>query len=285
MRNAWKFLLIFLWSPVFLFSQTLQPLSGDDFPEAIVTHPLTYDQESIWDYLNSGEDLYLEYGFILMMEQEVIWENEKVRVEVYQMGSPEEAFGIYSLSVIKCQMRDTLSRFDCSSAFQYQAAYGDLYILITCESNPESARQHFFPVALALMKKNQRQGFDLPDPFNLPEIKKGSSNLAFIQGPIGLQNCMFPFQDLFLRIRFRMYATLLTQSDLDIYFSQIAFQTPDDQLLFLGCAGLMKGNMPIPNTNNNDGLYREYKQLDAQTIYFLQSQEPYPIDMLINPGN
>jgi hypothetical protein len=37
----------------------------------------------------------------------------------------------------------------------------------------------------------------------------------------------------------------------------------------------------MPNTNTNDGLYREFQQLDEQTIYFLQSQEPWPISAVI----
>ncbi|MCK9218897.1 MAG: hypothetical protein M0P47_02465 [Bacteroidales bacterium] len=279
-----KFLLLFLFIPVFLASQTIFPIDGHDFPDAIVPPSTLYDIDAAWSYLNTGMDLYLEFGFKSVMVQEIIWENAKVKAEVYLMGSPEEAFGIYSLSVIKCQQRDTINPYDCNNQFQYQAAYGNLYILITGESGMEQAKKYFLPVAQILMKKNQQNVLTLPAPFNLSAFKPSRYNLAYLQGPIGLQNCMFPFQDLFLGVRFQMFATLLTQMDLDIYFTRISFQTPGDMLQFLGYAGLMDGNIPVSNTNNNDGLYREYQQVDAQTIYFLQSQEPYPISRLINQG-
>jgi hypothetical protein len=44
----------------------------------------------------------------------------------------------------------------------------------------------------------------------------------------------------------------------------------------------MRGSVPIPNATTSDHRYHEYKQVDPQTIYFLQSQEPYPIDAVLN---
>ena len=280
----WKHLLFFLSVPLFLSSQPIVPLGGSHFPDAIATKPAMYDQESFWNYLNTGADLFLENGFKSLMVQEILWEHEKVKVEVYRMGSREEAFGIYSLSVINCLQRDTIDPYNCTNLFQYQEAYGDLYISISCESAPELAGKHYVSIARALKVKNPQKALDLPDPFKMATMKKGRGNLAYIKGPVGLQNCMFPIQDLFLSVRFGMFATLLTQPDNDIYFTRISFEAPGDMFRFLGYAGLMNGNVPIPNSNQNDGLYREYKQVDEKTIFFLQSQEPYPIDMLVKPG-
>lgn len=265
-------------------AQPIVALDPSDFPEAVVTASQTYDAEAIWNYLNSDVDLYLEYGFTSLLVQNVLWANEKVKVEVFRMGSPEEAFGIYSLKILSCIQRDSVYAFSCNNLFQYQAAYGVFYISISGESAPERLQQRFLSVAGALMLKNPQQTLKLPEPFALPALKQGYKNLAYIQGPVGLQNCMFPLQNLFLTVRFGMYITLLTQPDNDIYFARIAFQTPGDMFRFLGYAGLMQGNVPIPNTQSNDGLYREYQQKDPLTIYFLQSQVPWPISALIS-GN
>lgn len=275
-----KIVLIFLFLPLLLGAQPVQPITSADFPDAVVSRPDHYNTESIWDYMNSGADLFLEFGFTSLMVQELAWPDARIKLEIWQMNSPEAAYGIYSLSLIKCPVRDTLCGFDCLSAFGYQAAWGDLYLTLTGEEGTGNDLRPFLPAVQTLMKKNPRTAFTLPEPFNDPIIRQGRRNLTFINGPVGLQNGMFPYQDLFTGVRFGMFATLLTRSDLDVYFSRIAFLTPGDMLLFLGYAGLMKDNMPIPNTNTNDGLYREYKPLDALTIYFLQSQEPYPIDGL-----
>ena len=279
-----KFLLLLLLMPAMLQAQPIMPLVSANFPDAIVGKAVSYDIETLPEY-NDGADIFIEFGFKSLMVQEIAWEKAKIKVEVYLMNTPEAAFGVYSLSVIKCLQRDTLTPFDCNTVFQYQTSYGNLYISITNESGSETARALYLPVARAIMQVNPQQLFELPAPFNQPLLKKGRKNLVYIQGPAGFQNSLYPWQDLFLGVRFGMYAIYLVNSDSEIYFARIRFETPDDQIRFLGFAGLMHGNVPIPNTNTNDGLYREFKQLDNQTIYFLQSQEPWPIDAVLKPGN
>ena len=269
-----------------MLAQNILPLTGENFPDAIVGKPDTYDIETIMAY-NNGADLFIEFGFQSLVVQEIAWEKAKIKVEVYRMDTPEDAFGVYSLSVLKCLQRDTLTSFDCSTIYQYQAAYGNLYISVTSESGSGTARALYLPVANAVMQKNPLKSLALPEPFNLPQMKKGRKNLVYMQGQTALGNSLFPWQDLFLRVRFGMYAILLANSESEIYFARIRFETPVDMLRFLGLAGLTQGDVPIPNTNTNDGLYREYQQVkpdDPLTIYFLQSQEPWPIYSLVNPG-
>ena len=276
------FLLLFLLMPVLLPAQPIVPLTGDNFPDAIIGKPITYDIESIMEY-NDGGDLFIEFGFVSLVVQEVAWQTSKIKVEVYQMATPEAAFGVYSLSVTQCMQRDTLTPFDCNSVYQYQTAYGNLYISITSETGSGAARALYMPVANAIMQKNPQPVLKLPDPFNQPLLKKGRKGLVYIQGPVGLQNCLFPWQDLFLSVRFGMYAIALANPESEFYFARIQFETPGDLLRFLEMAGLAHDGVPMPNTNTNDGLYREFQQLDNQTIYFLQSQEPWPISAVIPP--
>lgn len=179
MRN---FLFLFILLPGVLLAQPIIPLTSDNFPDAIVGKPDTYETETLLEY-NEGGDLFIEFGFRSLIVQEIAWENAKIKVEVYQMEKPEAAFGVYSLLVTKCLHRDTLTPFDCTTAYQYQTAYGNLYLSITSETGSEAARARY---------------------------------------------------------------------------------------------------MPVSNTNTNDGLYREFQQLDELNIYFLQSQEPWPISAVIN---
>ena len=275
-----KFIFLFILMPGILLAQPIVPLTNENFPDAIIGKPDTYDLETLMEY-NEGGDLFIESGFTSLMVQEIAWETAKVKVEVYQMVTPEAAFGVYSLSVTKCLQRDTLTLFDCNSLYQYQTAYGNLYISITSETGSEAARALYMPVASAIMQKNPQQMFKLPAPFDQPLVKKGRRSLVYIQGPVGLQNCLFPWQDLFLTVRFGMYAILLVNPESEFYFARIRFETPGDMMRFLEMAGLAHDGIPVPNTNTNDGLYREFQQLDDQTIYFLQSQEPWPISAVV----
>jgi hypothetical protein len=276
-----KILFLFMLMPVMVLAQPIVPLTFETFPDATVGNMSTYDISSILEY-NDGAGVFIEFGFKSLMVQEIAWEKAKIKVEVYLMESPEAAFGIYSISVLKCLQRDTLTPCDCNGIFQYQTAYGNLYISITSETGSDAARARYLPVARAIMQLNPQQNFTFPVPFNQPLLLKGKKNLVYVEGPIGLQYILFPWQDLFVDMDFRMFAIALANSESDIYFARIQFAAPDGMFRFLRLAGLMEGDVPVPNTNTNDGLYREFKQLDNQTIYFLQSQEPWPISAVIN---
>ncbi|MEI6435363.1 MAG: DUF6599 family protein [Bacteroidota bacterium] len=261
-------------------SQAIVPLSGEDFQETIVGKPDNYDLTSLLSY-NDDADLFLEMGFQSLIVQEIAWEQIKLKVEVYRLGSPEAAFGVFFLSKSKCIYRDTIAAFDCDGLYQYMAAYGSLFISVSSETGSAGARERYLRVAGKVMQKNPQSTFQLPEPFNQPQFQKWRNNLIYIQGPVGLQNCLIPWQNIFLGVRFNMYATTFTKPDNDIWFARIHFETPDDQMLFLELAGLTMNGTPVPNTNANDGIYREYKSVDDLTIYFLQSQEPWPISDLL----
>jgi hypothetical protein len=279
-----KLLFFLLLMPAMLLAQAVIPLTDGDFPDAIVGKADNYDIASVMEY-NSAADMMIEFGFSSLMVQEIVWETARIKVEVYQMSSPEAAFGVYSLSVLKCVQRDTLTAYDCNAVYQYQAAYGNLFIIVSSENGSGFARAHYLPAANAVMKKNPQRTLDLPEPFNMPLMKKGQKNLVYTRGLISLQNSLFPWQELFLGVNFGMYAIVLANAESDLYFARIRFDTPEGKLRFLSLAGLTMGDVPVPNTNTNDGLYREYQQVkpeDPLTIYFLQSQEPWPINAVIS---
>jgi len=265
-----------------LQAQQIIPISGENFPDAVFGSVTTYDIGMLPEYTDDA-DLFIEYGFRLLLVQEITWKQEKIKVQAYQMETPDAAFGIFSLSALKCRQRDTLTPFDCISTYRYEAAYGNFYISIVSETGSSTAQTLYIPLASSIMQKNPQPAITLPDPFNQLLLKNGMNNLVNIQGLTGLQNSMFPWQELFLGVHFEMFAILLSNPESDFYFARIRFQAPADFLLFLGLAGLTQDGVPVPNTNTNDGLYREYQQVDDQTIYFLQSQEPWPIDAVLNP--
>lgn len=279
-----QFLILFIISPVLLLGQQIVPLSPKDFPEGIITRTEDYDSESLLYYFTGEANMYLEYGFSSLLVQVINLRNDNFKVEVFQMNSPEAAFGIYSLSLMKCISTDTIISFDCYSRMHYQAAYGKLYIKLTSESGDEFTRQRFISVAKTIMQKNPQAAFSLPEPFDSPYFRKNPGTLIFVKGPVGLQNSLIPFQNYFLGVRFAMYAIPLSYQQGDLYFSRITFLTPGDQYIFLKAAGLMSNNVPISNTVNANGLYNEFRQIDPLSIYFLQCQQPnrpYPIDAVL----
>jgi hypothetical protein len=62
------------------------------------SRPEYYVPENLWDYINGQAEFYLNYGFVRVDTAEYRSESgsPSVIVEIYQMSSAEEAFGIYA---------------------------------------------------------------------------------------------------------------------------------------------------------------------------------------------
>jgi hypothetical protein len=59
--------------------------------------PEFYDPQNLFDYIDGQADAYLDYGFKLLITREyTIDEKSPITVEIYQMESPNQAFGIYA---------------------------------------------------------------------------------------------------------------------------------------------------------------------------------------------
>ncbi len=61
--------------------------------------PESYDRETLYDYINGKARVYLDYGFVKLDHVQFADPGGKavIDVDVYDMGGPTGAFGIYSL--------------------------------------------------------------------------------------------------------------------------------------------------------------------------------------------
>jgi hypothetical protein len=66
-------------------------------PWRLEGEPRRYDRETLYDLVNGAADLYFSYGFVeVTVSQVVDDEGQSVRVEVYEMASEADAYGLYS---------------------------------------------------------------------------------------------------------------------------------------------------------------------------------------------
>jgi hypothetical protein len=57
----------------------------------------TYDRTTLYDYINGGAEPYLHYGFRQVLVRKFVREGQPpVVVDLFDMGAPENAFGIFS---------------------------------------------------------------------------------------------------------------------------------------------------------------------------------------------
>jgi hypothetical protein len=63
-----------------------------------VTEPEYYVADNLWDYINGQADFFIDYGFLRVdaAEYRKDQESSSVVLEVYRMGRPQEAFGIFA---------------------------------------------------------------------------------------------------------------------------------------------------------------------------------------------
>mgnify|MGYP006288713103 CR=1 FL=1 len=154
--------------------------------------PENYQGDELYDLINGGADLFLEYGF-----ENVSLVNYKnkdkagVRMELYKMEDNDAAFGIFS-SQVPGNARDT--------NIGHNAVYNDRYILfwkddyycsIASNDTGEAVIRGMFAIAGAIDKKIKNKG-QKPDILNLiPFNTSKNKETAYLEGGISLYNSKF----------------------------------------------------------------------------------------------
>ena len=65
---------------------------------SLVTAPEYYEADNLWEYINGQADFFIDYGFVRVDTAEYRYNQEATSavLEVYRMGRPQEAFGIFA---------------------------------------------------------------------------------------------------------------------------------------------------------------------------------------------
>lgn len=75
---------------------SLLPPEDEITPWQPTEPPTVYVGRQLFDYIDGGADIYLEYGFKQVLSQEYANSDDIIGVDIFEMTSPEAAFGIYS---------------------------------------------------------------------------------------------------------------------------------------------------------------------------------------------
>ncbi|MFC2144227.1 DUF6599 family protein [Acidobacteriota bacterium] len=88
-----------------LVEQEPATVTGFDLPGdgelpgwSLVTEPEHYEADNLWEYINGQADFFIDYGFVRVDTAEYQYDQESssVVLEIYRMGRPQEAFGIFA---------------------------------------------------------------------------------------------------------------------------------------------------------------------------------------------
>lgn len=92
MKKVILILLLFLTCSTGLYCEEFPQIKGWKANGDIIT----YKPSNLWEYIDGAANLYLAYDFRLLKLREIQKDDIIVTVEIYDMGTPINAFGIYT---------------------------------------------------------------------------------------------------------------------------------------------------------------------------------------------
>lgn len=116
-------------------------LAQSQSEELKVERERTFTGAGLYGFMNGGADLYMEYGVMSLITRDVIYIGEKYTIDIYEMPTPEDAYGIYSMHVFRCQRADNDKCIDCLSSYQLQVVSGNRYVSVVFPSGSTIAQQ------------------------------------------------------------------------------------------------------------------------------------------------
>ena len=74
------------------------PADGELPGWSLATEPMHFEADNLWEYINGQADFFIDYGFVRVdtAEYRNDQESSSVVLEIYRMGRPQEAFGIFA---------------------------------------------------------------------------------------------------------------------------------------------------------------------------------------------
>jgi hypothetical protein len=149
-----------------------------------------FNENSLWGYINGGADLYFEYGFQEMSVQDIIWHNQRFKIDAYTMSYPESAFGIFSVSRYGCMKNnEDFAKWMCIGTHQVLVCKGNLYLSVIAYSGSEKGINLATQIAKKIIEKVNYQDFKLPSILS-KDYFLDKSSLKLITGQLAMQNSL-----------------------------------------------------------------------------------------------
>ena len=182
--------LIICLLPLLLIEGKMPVPTRDDLPGSEINRDEVFTGGALWGLINGGADLYYEYGFDRMALQEIKWQGEEFRLELYRMKSPGAAFGVFSVSVHGCEVGGPVSTGDCLNRFQHQLYSDNYYLSLINYSGSDKARELSVDIGAIIASATGEIRVDLPGLFRQDLFKEVIDEVRVIRGMLGLQNAL-----------------------------------------------------------------------------------------------
>jgi hypothetical protein len=255
------------------FAQSIRLVTADDIPGIQVTRYDTFAGKDLSNYIGNRAFLFNEFGFRQMCVTEYTLQQEKARAEIYIMEDAPSAFGIYSVSASKCNIRNLYSTFSCITANQVSAALGPFYINVLNLNKDQGGQELCMQLLQATISKNPQETWYLPPLLQQQALGPYINTLKYIEGPIGLSAGAPVLTTYLENIPFKCFVLTINAPVGSGVLAGLLF--PDDSSAdnFMVQAGLDYSGGVTP-TMSVDGTYQSWMKINDTKMVYLKSNSP-----------
>ncbi len=158
--------------------------------------PVLYAGDDLFNLINGGAELYHEFGFIEVLAVEIVQPGaDPIKVEIYDMGSPEAAWGIYTMTATSNAKPFHAGVEGRSGAGFSQFIKGNYMVYIYYDDVEDTELQY---LAGCLFSKIE---FSFPQPSLMKVVdasNEEAENVVYFKGNLGLSSIYsFHYKDVF----------------------------------------------------------------------------------------
>lgn len=218
----------------------------------------TFTGAGLYGFMNGGADQFMEYGVLSLSTRDIIYKGENYTVDIYEMPTVEDAYGIYSIHVFRCLRTDTLDCIDCLSPYQLQAVSGNSYVSIVFPSGSEDAQKGADELLRSYVPKEENETKDVVPEIIVPG-PPFSGVVKYLKGPLSVSTASRALTGL---LKGRVYKGVWFTEDKDAGTFQALICMPDKEQL-----ESLKKELPADSVlQTGEGyIYMKGKELEDDT--------------------
>jgi hypothetical protein len=186
--------------------------------------PKVFTGEDLFEMINGGAEIYLEYGFVQTVSQNYsgITGKSNLKIEIYQMTDPEAAYGIFAFSTMGQEILDRSGFYIARGLGYGMMVRGSYFIIATYLNLPEELNGTVLKRIAEDFNSKIETYAELPKLYvsTQPPCRDFTKSLYF-RGPLAIRNVSYmnfkiPFdfsEGMFYSCDVYDYLLLLPKSD------------------------------------------------------------------------
>jgi hypothetical protein len=170
--------------------ETVSLLPSSDLPtETVVSgEAQLYTGRELFDYIDGGADLYLEFGFVDAAVREYKSPaGEDITASIYRMEDPEAAFGIFSVNRRGASEPAKMGAIGARSEYEFLFCHGVYYVQVQSTATDSVTGKTIDQIAARIDSSLAGQPSDWPEALKLlPRTGFVPHSEVYVEGPLGL---------------------------------------------------------------------------------------------------